>query len=169
MEQFEKMVMIAISSELGEGRPTELLVMALARARFCELAAPLAGLDGMEQYLIGMVSLMPAILGLPMARLLEMLPLRAAVREALLGRINAERALLTWVEEYERGNWERAIRFADRFRVNEERVARLYSEAIRWSEESLSQVRRRAAPGQLSSAELPEWADRARLTPFSLV
>jgi c-di-GMP-related signal transduction protein len=51
--------------------------MAFERGRFCELAAELLELNPREQYLIGMVSMFPPMLRIPMEELVRMLPLRA--------------------------------------------------------------------------------------------
>jgi c-di-GMP-related signal transduction protein len=49
--------------------------MAFVRGRFCELAAGLCALGQAEQYLLGMFSLLPAMLRVPMTDLASALPL----------------------------------------------------------------------------------------------
>ncbi len=68
--------------------------MAFVRGRFCELAARFCSLDPTEQYLLGMLSLLPAMLQLPMDELTPALPLREEIRRALQGEANSERVLL---------------------------------------------------------------------------
>ena len=65
-ETFRRIVSLAVLSELNSDRPPAILHMALSRARFCELAAPLFGLDPGEQYLLGLLSLVPAMLSVAM-------------------------------------------------------------------------------------------------------
>ena len=79
------MAMLAVLSELNTGQPTEILHMALVRARFCELAAASGSLDSEEQYMLGMLSLLPAMLRQPMEELAVELPLRPGIKKALLG------------------------------------------------------------------------------------
>jgi EAL and modified HD-GYP domain-containing signal transduction protein len=55
-ETFRRMATVAITSEMNLGQPLELLRMAFVRGRFCELAARASGLDGTEQYLLGLMS-----------------------------------------------------------------------------------------------------------------
>jgi len=62
---FRKMAMLDVLSELNTGQPTEILHMALVRARFCELAAVSGSLDSEEQYMLGMLSLLRAMLRQP--------------------------------------------------------------------------------------------------------
>ncbi|MFZ1014021.1 MAG: HDOD domain-containing protein, partial [Terracidiphilus sp.] len=59
---FRRIALVAIARDLNGDQPAEILRMALARSRFCELAASVHGLAPAEQYLIGMVSLFPAML-----------------------------------------------------------------------------------------------------------
>ena len=92
------MATLAITSELNAGQPAELLRMAFVRARFCELAALFAGLDHTEQYLLGLLSLLPAMLRTPMHDLAPSLPLRDEIRRALLGEKIPERSLLCWLK-----------------------------------------------------------------------
>ena len=61
-ETFRRIATLAITSELNAGNPTELLRMAFVRGRFCELAAEFCALDRTEQYLLGLLSLLPAML-----------------------------------------------------------------------------------------------------------
>jgi EAL and modified HD-GYP domain-containing signal transduction protein len=104
-ETFRRMVSLAVLSELNSDRPPEILQMALLRARFCEMAAHIFGLDPAEQYLLGLLSLVPAMLCLPMEELIPSLPLRDRICEALQGILNPERSLLSWLEFHEQGDW----------------------------------------------------------------
>jgi c-di-GMP phosphodiesterase len=104
-DTFRRIVSLAVLSELNSDRPPEILQMALLRARFCELAAPVFDLDPGEQYLLGLLSLVPAMLCVPMEDLIPTLPLRDRICQALQGSKNRERSLLSWIELHERGDW----------------------------------------------------------------
>ena len=90
-EMFRRVATLAIASALKGDHPMELLRMAFLRGRFCELAAPLVGGDPTEQYLVGILSLFPAMLSVSMESIADALPLRSEVRRALLGDYNKER------------------------------------------------------------------------------
>jgi EAL and modified HD-GYP domain-containing signal transduction protein len=102
---FRRVASVAIVSDLNGEQPAEILRMALVRGRFCELAASLCNLSHAEQYLIGMVSLFPAMLDIRMDELVQMLPLRQPARDALQGKEIVEGALLRWIMAIERGDW----------------------------------------------------------------
>ena len=97
-ETFRRIALLAIATELCAGRPSEILSMSLIRARFCELAAQLCSLHSGEQYLLGMFSLLPAMVRIPMEDLTPKLPIRTEIRSALEGTANQERRLLAWIE-----------------------------------------------------------------------
>jgi EAL and modified HD-GYP domain-containing signal transduction protein len=135
-EAFRRIVNVAVLSELNSEEPPEILQMALARARFCELASRLCELDPGEQYL-GMLSLLPAMLRLPMEELTPSLPLRSQICEALQGTMNPERRLLSWLESHERGDWAACDRLAHAGGLTQDQFMRLYSESVVWAEASL--------------------------------
>jgi EAL and modified HD-GYP domain-containing signal transduction protein len=132
-----RMVTLAVLSEMGGAAPPEILHMTLVRARFCELAGRLCGLDPAEQYLLGMLSLLPAMLCLPMEELTPSLPLRAEICEALEGTPNKERAPLAWLEEHERGAWEQCDAIAHAHSLHVGMQPHYYSESLLWAAAAL--------------------------------
>jgi EAL and modified HD-GYP domain-containing signal transduction protein len=139
-DAFRRIATLAITSELGANQPAELLRMAFVRGRFCEEAARFHGLDATEQYLLGMLSLLPAMLRMPMAELTPALPLRDEIRRALEGAAIEERSLLTWLELHERGDWAACDREAEAHGMDEEALPRIYGEAVLWAEDALKAV-----------------------------
>ena len=136
-EAFRRIATLAITSELSSGQPAEILRMAFVRGRFCELAAARSGLDATEQYLIGLLSLLPAMLRLPMAELTPTLPLRNEVRRALEGEPRAERNLLAWIEFYEYGDWAACDQLVQANGLNQDELMACATEAMVWAEAAL--------------------------------
>jgi EAL and modified HD-GYP domain-containing signal transduction protein len=128
-----RVTMLAIASEFNADQPAELLRMSFERGRFCEMSADLLGLLPSEQYLIGMVSMFPAMLRIPMEELVRMLPLRKQACEALLGKGNREGVLLDFLISQDCGDWAggEAILQANQLRFEE--VMWRFSEAVAWS------------------------------------
>jgi EAL and modified HD-GYP domain-containing signal transduction protein len=129
---FRKMAMLAVLSELNTGQPTEILHMALVRARFCELAAVSGSLDSEEQYMLGMLSLLPAMLRQPMEELAVELPLRPGIKKALLGEPVPERSLLSWIEAHERNEMSQAYQVVDSYGLNAQKLEQFYVDALLW-------------------------------------
>lgn len=136
-DQFRKLASIAIATELNDDQPIELIILALARARFCELGAKNADEDPTEQYLLGLFSLLPAILRMPMEKITPQLPLRKEIIEALEGKQNHARRLLGCLEQYEQGNWTECSRLCSEMRIGESLVVENYTQAVRWAEEAI--------------------------------
>lgn len=121
-------------AKLNVGPTSELATMAMLRARACELlAADLDDVDANEMFLVGLCSLMDAMVGRPMHEALGELPLTKEARNALLGERNRLRAVLEAVMAYERGSWEAAL--TSEFATDELILPRAYSGALTWARE----------------------------------
>jgi EAL and modified HD-GYP domain-containing signal transduction protein len=129
---FRRIATLAIQCALNHGRPPEILRMALVRARFCSQAAFLCRLDSNEQYLLGLLSLLAAMLRIPMEKLVPELPMRAEIREALLGAAVKERCLLAWIESHERNNIAESQSLAYTFGLDQHRLTKIYVDALIW-------------------------------------
>jgi len=132
-----RMAMLAIASDFNGDQPPELLRMAFERGRFCELSAGLLGLAPAEQYLIGMVSMFPAMLRISIEDLVGMLPLREEACNALVGGGKKAGVLLQLLVCQDRRDWERydAILQANGLRFDQ--LMWRLSEAIAWAKGAL--------------------------------
>lgn len=139
-ETFRRLATLAITSEMNAGQPMELLHMAFVRGRFCELASGLCKLHPTEQYLLGLLSLLPAMLRAPMSNLTPMLPLRDEVRRALEGEKLPERALLCWLEAHERADWPTCDLVTEMCGLNASDLLVCYEEALQWAQAALHLV-----------------------------
>jgi EAL and modified HD-GYP domain-containing signal transduction protein len=139
-ENFRRLATLAITSEMNVGQPMELLRMAFIRGRFCELASGFCNLHPKEQYLLGLLSLLPAMLRVPMNNLTPLLPLRGEIRRALEGEKLPERALLCWLEGHERADWTTCDIVTEKQRLNAGDLLVCYEEALQWAEAALHLV-----------------------------
>jgi EAL and modified HD-GYP domain-containing signal transduction protein len=137
-EGFRRIAMLAIASELNGGQPGELLRLAFVRGRFCELASAQCGLDPTEQYLLGLLSLLPAMLRVPMQQITPALPLREEICIALMGAAVPERTLLEWLICHEYGQWNECDEIAEEQHLDQLNLLRCYAEALEWAEAALS-------------------------------
>ncbi len=134
---FRRMATLAVASEMLGDQPSELLQMAFHRARFCEIVATQRGLDAAEQYMLGMLSLVPALLHTSADIVVNHLPLRQPIRLALMGAKNPERGSLCWIECYEHGEWARCDALAEQLGISSEQMAALYLESLQWARENM--------------------------------
>jgi len=135
---FRRIAMLAIASELNAGRPEEILRMGYVRGRFCELTAAGCGLDTTEQYLVGLFSMLPAMLRVPMDEAVADLPLRDEVRGALLGAAVPERFPLSWMELHERGDWAACDGLAKSHGHDPAQMHQNATDAVLWADEILA-------------------------------
>ena len=137
---FRRIALLAIASESNAGQPAEIVRMAFVRARFCELGSTASRVDPMEEYLLGLFSMLPAMLQAPMGEAIADLPLRESLRRALLGETSAARDRLTWLEFHERGDWEMCDRLARERDLDSKKMLSDFTEAVVWADEIISAV-----------------------------
>ena len=95
-----------ILAQIG-GKPRELFVTALVRARFCQLSGRDGDGPGSELFALGLFSVIDALTDRPMASVVASLPFPEAMRDALINRTGAGR-LLDCVAAMEEGEFRRA-------------------------------------------------------------
>jgi EAL and modified HD-GYP domain-containing signal transduction protein len=135
--RFRMLVSVAASCEMGANQTPALTTQSLERARFCELMAPMIGEKPSEQFMLGIFSLLEAMLGLPMATILQTLPLRRETKAALMGATNQLSVPLCMIKNFEKGLWEPCVSTARALDIAEEKLTGLYIEAVKWASESV--------------------------------
>ena len=128
--------MLAIG-ELGEDKPAELVVTCLVRARMCELLAPSASLAGHahDLFLVGLLSLVDALVGRPLAELVREMALSEEIQAGILddeSRLGRVRAL---VLAQEQGDWQQISALATQLGVPETSLPDHYRVALEWHQQ----------------------------------
>lgn len=118
--------------EAEPGKPEELTRNMLIRARMCEI---LAELDSqplpVNHFIVGLLSQLDALMDISMVDLVEQLPLRAEVKAALLRREGVHGEILSEVELYEGGQFDR---LSGRLDISYYEVA--YRHACAWARQA---------------------------------
>ena len=140
--EFKQWASLLLMAGMGSDKPDELVVEGLVRARFCEsLAARFQMRQKAEQlFLLGMFSLMDAILGRPMEEILKDLPILDDSKKALLGEAGPLRTVLDYAIAYERGDWDKVWEIADTAGLDESVIPLIYQTAVQWAEQSFEEV-----------------------------
>ncbi len=135
---------LIILSGMSNDKPQELMSTYLIRAKLCEKLAELAQMSDQsnDAFLLGMFSLLDAILDQPMSALLEQLALCDEIKAALLGDDGPLRTVLDLAIAVERGQWDRSAAATASLMLSDEEVARAYQEAVGWSAELTRQCQR---------------------------
>jgi c-di-GMP-related signal transduction protein len=122
---------------LNTGGVSELVTTVLIRGRCCELLAQqLRNADASsEMFLVGLCSMLDAMLGRSMSEVIGDLPLSPAARGALLGEANVERTILDAVAAYEQGEWGTATTRIESLGIAGDELASAYTSSLRWARE----------------------------------
>ena len=133
--ELRKWIAVVSVGVLADGKPDELMTVPLVRGRFCELLAPLAGMAGHvnDLFLMGLLSLMDAILDQPLDSILAELPVRREIKDALRAKKGLYWQLLEIAIAHERADWERVSVLVSGVGMNEEKVSSLYVSAVNWT------------------------------------
>lgn len=137
--EIRKWVSIVVAISISSDRPGELISNALSRARTCEALATLSGVDSSGAFMIGIMSLMDAILDHPMDTVISQLPLSTECKDALRGADNSLGKLLNLAICCERGAWDEVASIAATGRTSEQTIWDIYREACHWSYEILEE------------------------------
>ncbi len=130
-----KWVSLVALAHLAANNPQELVVTALVRARFCESLASVTGMNDREtdMFLLGLLSVMDAILSRPMPEVVEEIPLAEDLKQALLGESNRLGTMLGAVVAYERGDWHVFQSLAADLGLDESAVPEAFLQSVEWA------------------------------------
>ncbi|MEP6619477.1 MAG: EAL domain-containing protein [bacterium] len=122
------------------GANKELGLNTLARARLCEVIARRSSrrLAPDPLFMVGILSMMDALMRVPMARVLSLVEVSTDVHSALLERTGPLANALLLVEAYDAGQWDVVKRLAMQVGVDAEQVPGFYFDAVTWARAQLS-------------------------------
>jgi c-di-GMP-related signal transduction protein len=133
--ELRKWIAVISVGVLADGKPDELMTVPLVRGRFCELLAPLAGVaaDANDLFLMGLLSVMDAILDQPLETILPELPVSREIKDALLAGKGVYWRLLEIAVAHEQADWDKVSSLSRETRISEEQISAMYVEAVDWS------------------------------------
>lgn len=137
-EALSRWMLIMLVASVGSRSPVahEAVVEALVRGRFCEtVTAHGASGDPAARFLVGLLSRMDVLLGLPMEQVLERLPVSDEVRAALLDGTGPHAVVLMLADAYENADWTLVDRLS-----SDEALPSMYAEAVSWANDRLAKV-----------------------------
>ena len=140
-EVLSRWLMVMLVASVGRGDPVanEAVAQALVRGRFCELYTTKTGSgDPSTRFLVGLLSRMDVLLGMPISQVLERLPVSADVRDALLSGTGPHAPVLSLAVAYESADWTQVdankLDMLNTLPV----LAEIYGDAVAWAVERLS-------------------------------
>ena len=136
MDNLRQLCSLAALQQL-ENRPPSLFVTAMARAHMCERLARLAGQNPAAPYfIVGLFSMLDVLMGMPMAKIVDELPLAPAVESALVAGEGDAGAALACARAYESATWLHA-RYRD---IAPHLIRAAYLDAVYGAEQALAQM-----------------------------
>jgi EAL and modified HD-GYP domain-containing signal transduction protein len=109
----------------------ELIHNAMIRGKMCELLGKAAGIEKPHSYfVVGLFSLLDAMLDMSMSDILKELPLQQRLNNALIKHQESEGQALQCVIDYEEGRWS-DLKFST---LSETQISAAYFEAMQWAD-----------------------------------
>jgi c-di-GMP-related signal transduction protein len=135
LSEVRKIVTLFAAAKLAESKPSELIRTSIMRARLCELIGQAGGYSGnlSELFLLGLFSLMDAILDMEMELVFSQLPISDELKRALINKEGDLANYLQLVCYYEAGQWEGCSGLTDECKLIKLTVEK-YAEAIDWAD-----------------------------------
>ncbi len=128
-------VSLVVTSKLSENKPPELIRTSIIRARMLELIAEELGrANSSDYFMLGLFSLIDAMLDNSMDYLMGQLPLTDVVKDALCKKKGRMYPFLEVVEMYETARWDRFDEILDTIGVDPSRYPGFYMDAVGWAD-----------------------------------
>lgn len=141
-KQLKKWVSLVVLTSMGKDKAEELVLQAIIRAKFCESLAPAFGLKGRVEdlFLMGMFSLIDAILDRPLDEALKDLPIADDIKAAIAGQESRLSPVYHFALAYERGDWEAAAAQSAQLIASESDLTKFYLDALEWASQGFQSV-----------------------------
>jgi c-di-GMP phosphodiesterase len=131
LKQIRAWLTILAMSEVND-RSTTLMTTAMIRGKMCELISLSVGHKQEDRYFtVGLLSILDAIMDLPMKEVLESLPLTEDINQALTDHTGPLGTILNCVIAYENGDWNEV----DATKISPVALRDSYLASIAWASE----------------------------------
>jgi EAL and modified HD-GYP domain-containing signal transduction protein len=138
-------VTLATLTTLGTNKPDELVKLSLVRAHFCERLALLTHIGSPnDAFLLGMFSLLDALIDQPLDEALGSVDLGDQIAGALLGIVRDEEflsRLYRLMGSYEQGNWDEVERLSQGWGISTAAIGQAYIDSTVWAEQVIHEAR----------------------------
>jgi len=132
--ELKKWINTVVTEELYSDKPSELTRLSLLRARFAENLAPIFDMrmQGEELFLMGLFSVLDAILEKPMKEALDMIQLSKPITDALVFHEGPLAPVFDFMLLYESGDWSEVSRIMLLKELDTDDVFKAYEESLIW-------------------------------------
>jgi EAL and modified HD-GYP domain-containing signal transduction protein len=120
--------------ELSRSKPSDLALAAMVRARFAELIGARVDSGDSNMFQVGLLSLMDAILEIPMREVLDGLPVDEDARNVLLEDVGPLSPVFDLMLAVEAGVWPRIAALSSQLNIDQEFIAQSHWTAMEWAQ-----------------------------------
>jgi EAL and modified HD-GYP domain-containing signal transduction protein len=140
--ELKRFISLLFTAQFSLGKPQELTVMALTRGRFCELMVKetLPTHSQSSAFLIGLLSLIDAMVDGNIQDLMDKLPLHKDMKDAIINRKGESAYFLKLCELFEKANWPEIEHFCLKIKVNPEQSSSLFQQSLKWADQRISAI-----------------------------
>ena len=131
--EVRRWVRLAATLVAGQRKTSDLVLSALVRARFCELLAPSVPHGDSDLFLVGLLSLMDAILEVPMGLVVEGIAVDTETKAVLLRNEGRLSRVFRLMQAQERGDWPQVTNLSTQLGLPATFVAESHWTAMQWA------------------------------------
>ena len=132
--ELRRWIRLVVTVGAAEQGCSELVLMGMTRARFCELLSDKVKSTN-DLFLMGLLSVMDAILEIDMVTLLTKLPVDHDIKAALLGQAGSLRPLYQLMLAQESGEWSKAGELTKQLKLTDDVVGNAWWQAMTWAQQ----------------------------------
>ncbi|WP_158968239.1 EAL and HDOD domain-containing protein [Paraglaciecola sp. L3A3] len=137
--ELSRFVSLLFTAQFANDKPKELSIMSLARARFCELMTDSYILKGVESsaFLIGLLSLIDALVDADIHQLMDKLPLNQNIKDAIINRHDESANLLHFCELFEQAEWQKLESYCQNNKIDLAQASERFQQSMSWATERM--------------------------------
>lgn len=137
MNNLKNWVSLIMMSKVTDNKPTELIVIGMIRGKMCELIAEKHHPEIKHQmFIIGLFSVLDALMDQPLIDLLDTVILSTPVKLALLYKEGVPGEIYNQVLQYEKCSWDEL----EAANINAEEYVQSYLTAVNWADLSMQSL-----------------------------
>lgn len=135
MDNLKNWLSLILMSRIVDSKPTELITTGMIRGKMCELLAENEHPEIKHQmFIIGLFSVLDALMDQPLIDLLDNVTLSTSIKLALLDKTGIQGEIYQHVLQYEKCNWDEL----NNSNVNVDEYTQSYLNVVNWADQSIN-------------------------------